>query len=93
MAMRIIELMPEHTHYVEPFAGGLSVLFAKHPDGVSEVINDLDGELINFYDVLKDPQLFDQFYRRVEVTPFSQDEFRRAVKADSSDRISRNRDI
>jgi hypothetical protein len=70
-APRIIELMPPHKHYVEPFAGGLGVLLAKDPEGVSEVVNDLNGDLMNFWDVLRDPQLFAPFVRIAEATPFS----------------------
>jgi len=39
--------MPPHTHYVEPYPGGLSVLLAKRPSRISEVANDLDGRLSN----------------------------------------------
>jgi DNA adenine methylase len=49
LAKRLVAMMPPHLHYVEPFAGGLSVLLAKDPEGVSEVVNDLDGELSNFW--------------------------------------------
>ena len=42
LAGRIVAMMPAHTHYVEPYAGGLSVLLAKEPEGVSEVVTDLD---------------------------------------------------
>lgn len=48
----IIPLIPEHTCYVEPFAGGAWVLFGKPPSSV-EVLNDIDQELINFFRVLK----------------------------------------
>jgi hypothetical protein len=65
LARQIIDLMPPHTHYVEPFFGGGSVLFAKPFDGVSEVVNDLDGELTNFWQVLRSPELFERFYRVV----------------------------
>jgi DNA adenine methylase len=41
-------MLPPHTTFVEAFAGGCQVLFQKEPSKV-EVINDLDGELINFY--------------------------------------------
>lgn len=50
LARKIIELLPEHTTYVEVFGGGGQVLFRKPPSGV-EVLNDLDGELVNFFRV------------------------------------------
>lgn len=46
----ILPLIPEHTTYVEPFAGGAQLLFHK-PVSKVEVLNDLDGELVNFYRV------------------------------------------
>ena len=53
LAKRIVSLMPTHTHYVEPYAGGLAVLFGKSPEGISEVVNDLDGRFTNFWRFLK----------------------------------------
>jgi DNA adenine methylase len=50
LCSRIIELIPEHILYCEPFVGGAAVFFAKEPSGV-EVINDTNSELINFYRV------------------------------------------
>ncbi len=50
---QIIELLPPHTCYVEPFAGAAWVLFAKPPSDV-EVLNDIDQELVNFFRVLKE---------------------------------------
>ncbi|MFE3031536.1 DNA adenine methylase [Streptomyces canus] len=49
----IVSLLPDHDHYVEPFAGGLSVLLAKRPARM-ETVNDLDGELMTFWRVLRD---------------------------------------
>jgi DNA adenine methylase len=46
----VIALFPEHTTYVEAFAGGAQVFFHKEPSKV-EILNDLDGELVNFYRV------------------------------------------
>lgn len=50
LAKRIIEIFPKHRTYVEAFAGGAQVLFHKEPSAV-EVLNDLDGELVNLFRV------------------------------------------
>jgi len=47
LAKQIISILPEHTTYVEPFCGGAQVFFHK-PASKVEVLNDLDGEVINF---------------------------------------------
>lgn len=75
LADRIIDLMPEHHHYVEPFAGGSAVLFRKEWQGVSEVLNDLNGDLTNFFRVLQRPKSFERFRRRVAAIPFSRVEW------------------
>jgi DNA adenine methylase len=46
----ILELIPPHTLYGEPFTGGAAVFFSKLPSDV-EVLNDTNKELINFYRV------------------------------------------
>jgi DNA adenine methylase len=51
MLKHILPLMPAHNLYTEAFAGGAAVFFAKEPANV-EVINDLNGEVINFYRTL-----------------------------------------
>lgn len=53
LAPVIIELIPPHILYAEPFSGGAAVFFAKRPSAV-EVLNDMNGELINFYRIIKD---------------------------------------
>lgn len=86
----IIDVMPKHLHYVEPFGGGLAVLLAKNPfdqrhqwseksfwrraseRGISEVVNDVNRELMNFWKVLQDEESFRRFQRIVEATPFAQ---------------------
>lgn len=50
LAKRIIEMFPRHTTYVEAFAGGAQVFFHKAPSKV-EVLNDIDGEIVNFFRV------------------------------------------
>lgn len=50
VAARLARLIPTHTTYVEPFAGGAQVFFHK-PRSKVEVLNDLDGEVVNFFRV------------------------------------------
>jgi DNA adenine methylase len=53
VADRIVQMMPEHQGYIEPFAGSLAVLLAK-PECRMEIVNDLDGRLMTFWRVLRD---------------------------------------
>jgi DNA adenine methylase len=96
LARRILALMPPRAkrpnapaagdpgwvHYVEPYFGGGAVLLANDPTGISEVANDLDGRLVNFWRVLQRPDLFKQFQRVVSAVPFSEAEWR-----DAGDRL------
>jgi len=73
LASKLVAMMPPHVHYVEPFAGGLSVLLAKDPTGVSEVVNDLNSGLSLFWKALANPELFERFRRHVEAMPFAEE--------------------
>lgn len=53
IAEQIASLLPEHDHYVEPYAGSLAVLLAKSPVKL-ETVNDLDGDLMTLWRVLRD---------------------------------------
>jgi DNA adenine methylase len=89
LAPKIVALMPPHTHYVEPYAGGLAVLLAKDPTGVSEVANDIDGDLSNFWRVLQHEPSFERFRRTLEAVPFSELEWRHARQVADGDDIER----
>lgn len=52
LASKIISLIPEHKIYCEPFIGGAAVFFAK-PKSKAEIINDINSEIVNFYEVLQ----------------------------------------
>ena len=52
VAKRLLTLFPPHVTYVEAFAGGAQLFFHK-PPSIVEVINDLDGEIVNLYRVLR----------------------------------------
>jgi len=88
LAPKIVALMPPHTHYVEPYAGGLSVLLAKNPDGVSEAVNDLNGRLTNFWRVLQREDTFTRLRRVLEAVPFSEVEWNDAGREPTSDEVA-----
>jgi len=68
---RIATLLPRHRHYVEPYAGSLAVLLAKPRSG-HETVNDLDGDLMAFWRVLRErPQ---ELARACALTPHSRAE-------------------
>ncbi len=74
-------------HYVEPYFGGGAVLFAHDPEGISEVVNDINEELWNFWATLAHPDLFPEFARVCEATPFSKSEFEIALKRFTGDSV------
>jgi len=80
----IIGQMGEHIHYVETHFGGGQVLFRKPYEGYSEVANDIDEELINFWVVIRTKESFYEFQRLIGLTPFSEDLF---------DSVERGRDL
>lgn len=67
----IISHFPKHTLYVEPFAGSASVLLQKDKSYI-EVFNDLDGDVVNFFSVLRTNTK--ELIRQIELTPFSREE-------------------
>lgn len=62
----------KHIHRVEVFGGSLGYTLACDPEGVSEVVNDANGPLMNFWRVLRDPVLFSEFRRQIECVPVSE---------------------
>lgn len=82
IAARIVALLPEHGHYVEPFAGSMAVLLAKQPSPM-ETVNDLDGELVNFWRVLRDRP--EDLVRVCELTPHSRAELTAAWEPAADD--------
>ena len=76
LAPTIASLLPAHEHYVEPFAGSLAVLLAKKPSR-AETVNDLDGDLVTFWRVLRDQP--EELERVCSLTPHSREEYQRAA--------------
>jgi DNA adenine methylase len=75
MLKHLLPLIPPHKLYCEPFFGGGALLFAK-PVSETEIINDLNGEVVNFFKVVKTK--FPQLQKEVTGTLHSRELFKRA---------------
>ncbi len=75
----LLPLLPECHHYCEPFAGSAAVLLNREPSPV-ETYNDLDGEVVNFFRVLRNDK--ERLVEAIGLTPFSREEFNIACELD-----------
>jgi DNA adenine methylase len=75
MSRRIVEMLPPHRVYIEPFFGSGAVLFAKRPAAI-EVVNDVDGVLVTFFRVMREQP--EQLAEACRMTPYARDEYERA---------------
>ncbi len=53
LADKLIPLFPQHDCYVEAFAGGAALFFLRPMPARCEVLNDINGELVNLYRVVQ----------------------------------------
>ncbi len=74
LAPWLLQHFPPHRCYVEPFGGAAGVLLQKQRC-YAEVYNDLDGEICNFFRVLRDPDQSAQLLHQLELTPYARVEF------------------
>ncbi|TGL58595.1 DNA adenine methylase [Leptospira jelokensis] len=78
----VISQFPDHVVYVELCAGSASVLLSKEQSKV-EVLNDLDGNVTNFFEVLRDRPK--DLIRKIEFTPYSEDVLNEAINSVNSE--------
>ena len=90
IAERIVDLLPDHCHYVEPFAGALTVLLAKQRSRM-ETVNDLDGDLMCFWRVLRDQP--EELARVCALTPHARAGYAAAYDLDVPDDLERARRV
>lgn len=90
MADWIISLMPPHKSYLEPFFGSGAVFFCKPPSRI-ETINDLDGDIINLFRVMR--TMPEELARAVALTPYSRAEYMQAWerRQEATDPVERAR--
>lgn len=77
----LLPLLPNSQHYCEPYGGSAAVLLNKEPANV-ETYNDIDGEIVNFFKVLRDQK--EELLYVIGMTPFSRKEFQLAIQSNGN---------
>ena len=77
LVRRLLPLIPQHRVYVEIFGGAAALLFAKERSPV-EVYNDLDSDLVNLFEVVRDRK--EEFMKRLEWLPYSRELYERYLR-------------
>lgn len=86
MAAQIVSLMPPHRSYLEPFFGSGAVLFNKPPSAI-ETVNDIDGDIVNFFRVLREQP--ERLAEAVSLTPYAREVFNDAHENRGTDDFDR----
>lgn len=79
---QIIEMMPKHNIYLEPFFGSGAVFFLK-PTCNSEILNDLDSEVVNLFRTIRDNS--EMLAKEIYFTPYSREEYKESYKRKDKD--------
>lgn len=75
MKKDIIALMPIHKVFVEGFGGAGHVIITKEPSKI-DIYNDINSGVCNFFSVLRDDNTSDKLIKKIQLTPYSREEFR-----------------
>lgn len=86
-ADKIIGLFPTHKSFVDVFCGAASITLKK-PRSKNEIINDLNGEVVNFFEILRDRNL--ELKLLLQKTPYSRDEYSKC-REPSDDKLEQAR--
>lgn len=86
MAAQIVSMMPPHRSYLEPFFGSGAVLFSKPPSAI-ETVNDIDGDIVNFFWVLRERP--EDLAEAISLTPYARDVFDDAHASRGADDFDR----
>ena len=84
----LLPLLPECHHFCEPFCGAAIVTLNREPSKV-ETINDLNGDVVNFFKVLRGNG--NELIEKLRLTPYARDEFVNAINYDGDDDLERAR--
>lgn len=86
----IVQYFPKHDVYLEPFCGSAAVLLNKEPSRL-ETINDIDGNVVNLFSVLRNPSMADRLCELIELTPWSRTEYEKSRALLPSNNIDKAR--
>jgi len=94
LAQWVLKHFPPHTCYVEPFGGAAGVLIQKERS-YAEVYNDLDGDVVNLFQVLRDEDARARLIEQLVLTPYARGEFEAACapQAEQPDPVERARQV
>lgn len=79
IADKLVELIPPHHTYLEPYFGSGAVFFRKVPSDI-ETINDLDGDVVNLFQCIREDS--EKLARLVMATPYSRQMYDDSFKVD-----------
>lgn len=82
IASHIVNCLPPHHAWVDAFCGSAAITFAKEPAPI-EVINDLDGQIVNLFKQLRENP--DELCKAVSLTPYAREEFEQARSSNSDE--------
>ena len=88
LATWVIAHFPGHLNYVEPCGGAASVLLQK-PRSPLELYNDLDGNVVNFFRVLRDRS--EELISTIRLTPWARAEYESCLDVGQGDDVERAR--
>lgn len=81
IAKQIIELIPQHHSYIEPFFGSGAILFNRPPSAI-ETINDLNSDVVNLFQCIQTNG--DRLARLIATTPYARQVYERAWEVQST---------
>lgn len=84
IASQLVNLIPTHHSYVEPYFGSGALLFNKPPSDI-ETINDLDSDVVNLFRCIQKDS--ERLARLVMTTPFSREVYDNQFEADTASTI------
>ena len=77
-ARKIVEMLPPHESYAEPFAGGMSVFLSK-PASDTECVSDIHPDLVNFWKIVQHADSLRRLIEMVGLTPYSRALFKECI--------------